>query len=99
MTSCIVATFNQFSRGCQNPSDIHVHIIGGHCELSVFLLKLAGSPVVATNVNIVGQENLPVGVNPVKHLFTVLFKHPQLKALVQFGGSRATLSPSWVSSE
>ena len=39
--------------------------------------------MVSTNVNIVCQEDLPVGVNPVKHFFTILFKHSQLKALVK----------------
>ena len=27
MTSCIVASLDQFSRGCQDPADIHVHIL------------------------------------------------------------------------
>ena len=39
--------------------------------------------MVTTNVDIVCQEDLPVGVNPVEHFFTILFKHSQLKALVK----------------
>ena len=27
MTSCIVASLDQFSRGCQDPADIHVHVL------------------------------------------------------------------------
>ena len=39
--------------------------------------------MVSTNVDIVCQEDLPVGVDPVEHFFTILFKHSQLKALVK----------------
>ena len=27
MTGCIVASLDQFSRGCQDPADIHIHVL------------------------------------------------------------------------
>ena len=52
-------------------------------EESIKIVTLLLLTMVSTNVNIVCQEDLSVWVDPVKHLFTILFKHPQLKALVK----------------
>ena len=71
-------------------------IVGGDCDMgnddiwqnywtankriTKILLLLT---MVSTNVDIVCQEDLPVGVDPVEHFLTILFKHSQLKALVK----------------
>ena len=42
--------------------------IGGNGELVVLLLEGLGLQVVPSNLHVVGQEGLPVSVDPVKHL-------------------------------